>query len=376
MSLCRAGGVRVAFVAMACLALLACSSTDKPTPTPLEPFTAKLGGGQVWQRNVGAPAANLRVASAEGLVVLSTRDGQVVSFDAATGAERSRVQIGTPLSAGVGSDGRLSAVVTRDNDLVVVDATRELWRKRLRTSVVTPPLVAGERVFVQGVDRVVEAYDGADGRKLWAFSRPSDPLALSQPGLLMALKDTLLVGVGARLVSLDPLLGVVRGDVALAAPRGANEVERLADLVGPAARLGDAVCARAFQAAVACVNAERQTLQWSRPVGGFQGVAADADYVYAADSTDRMTAWRRASGDTVWSSERLRHRGLSAPLVLPNAVLYGDVEGQIHVLSRDKGESLQRWSTDSSGVAAPMVRNGTTVVAVTRSGGVYGFRAD
>ena len=66
-----------------------------------------------------------------------------------------RANAGAPLAAGVGSDGRFAAVVTRDNELVVFEAGNELWRKRLTSRVTTAPLVAGERVFVMGVDRVV-----------------------------------------------------------------------------------------------------------------------------------------------------------------------------------------------------------------------------
>jgi outer membrane protein assembly factor BamB len=352
----------------------ACASYEKPKPTPLEAFTSSLAVRTHWKANVGRLSAVLRPVAVGDVVIVATQDGSVVSLDAATGASRSRVSVGAVLSAGVGSDGRLSAVVTRDNELVVVDATRILWRARLRTTVVTPPLVAGERVFVQGVDRAIEAFDAEDGRKLWRFSRASDPLALSQPGVLIPFKDNLLVGSGTKLLSLDPLLGAVRGEVALASPRGVNEVERLADLVGPAGRQADTVCARAFQSAVACVNADRQTLLWNRPSSGYQGLAVDADFVFGADGSDRLTAWRRSTGDLQWSSDRLRYRELSAPVTLGSVVVFGDGEGHVHFLSRDKGEVRQRLSTDSSGISAPLLRVGQTLVAVTRAGAVYGFR--
>ena len=61
------------------------------------------------------------------------------------------------------------------------------------------PLVAGERVFVVGVDRAVHAFDAIDGRRLWTLARPGDALTLSQPGVLAAYKDTLVVGQGALL---------------------------------------------------------------------------------------------------------------------------------------------------------------------------------
>ncbi|MEO8298473.1 MAG: outer membrane protein assembly factor BamB [Burkholderiales bacterium] len=355
--------------------LTACSTTDKPKPTPLEALQPTVQVQQVWRHSMGQPVAGLRMVALPDRVVLAAEDGTVLMLDAATGAERLRAKVSGGLSAGVGSDGRFVAVVTRDNELVVLEGATERWRARLNARVVTPPLVAGERVFVQGTDRVVEAFDAIDGRKLWTLNRSSDPLALAQPGLLVAYKDTLLAGVGPKLVGVEPLLGTVRSEGSMATPRGTNEVERLADLVGPAARQGDVMCARAFQSAVTCVNVERGNLLWSRNVGGYQGVAADADYVFAADASDRISAWRMASGDVAWTSERLRYRGLSAPLVVGSMVLWGDAEGYVHFLSRDKGDTLQRLPTDGSAIAAPLVRVGATVVVVTRSGGVFAFRA-
>lgn len=57
--------------------------------------------------------------------------GQVLSLDARTGKVFWRANVQEPLSAGVGGDGRLSAVVTRSNSLVVLEAGKEKWRVRL-----------------------------------------------------------------------------------------------------------------------------------------------------------------------------------------------------------------------------------------------------
>lgn len=371
----RTWGWLGAGLGLALLGLAGCSA-DKPPPTPLEAYTPRIAGKQVWERSLGTPAPHLSVAVVEGRFVLASRGGDILTLDATTGAERSRVSVRGRIQAGVGADSRFAAVVTDANELVVADATQERWRVTLPSPVVTAPLVAGGRVFIQAVDRSVSAFDVLDGRKLWTYARPADPLALSQPGVLLPYKDTLLVGVGSRLVGLDPLQGTVRSDSLVASPRGTNEVERLADLVGPAGRVAETVCARAFQVAVTCLNAERASLLWSRNQGGFQGIAVDTEQVYSADSSDRISVWKRANGDLAWTTERLRHRGLSAPLAAGSTVIFGDVEGWLHFLGRDKGETLLRLRTDGSPIVAPLVRSQITVLAVTRKGGVFAFRPE
>lgn len=372
MTACR----RAAALVLAAL-LAACSSgPEKPKPKPLEPVTASIAGRQVWTQRFEAVGFPLAVAVNAGVFTLAGSDGTVAAIQADGGREVWRANVGAKLSAGVGSDGRFAAVVTRENDLVVLDAGKPGWRKALGTRVTTAPLVAGERVFVLGVDRTVQAFDALDGRRLWVLRRPGDPLTLAQPGLLMAYKDTLVAGQGPRIAGIDPLRGAIRWEVAIGSPRGTNEVERLADMVAPAVRLGDTICARSFQAAVGCINAERGALTWSKNAGGTEGIAADAEMLVGADASDRIAAWRSTSGEAAWTSEKLMHRGLSAPLSVGPTVVFGDAEGYVHWLSRDKGETVLRLPTDSSGVATAPVLSGTTMLVVTRNGGLYAFRPE
>jgi outer membrane protein assembly factor BamB len=371
-------GLRSAGGLAAVLALLVASgcSSDKPKPKPLEVLTPAIAGRQVWSQRIDSVNFPLAVAVRDGVFTVASGDGSVTALQADNGRQLWRASVGNRIAAGVGSDGRFAAVVTRDGELVVLDAGKAAWHKPLGTKVTTAPLVAGERVFVLGIDRSVHAFDVLDGRKLWTVQRPGDPLTLAQPGVLAAFKNTLVVGQGPRLAGLDPLSGNVRWEVPVASPRGANEVERLADLVGPLTRIGNSLCARAFQSAVGCVDGERGTLQWTKNTGGNDAIGGDDEVVVGADASDRLTAWRTGTGEVLWSSEKLLYRGLGAPLVAGKTVVFGDAEGMVHWLSRDKGESLLRLPTDGSGVAAPPVVAGTTMLVVTRNGGLYAFRPE
>ncbi|AKJ28983.1 outer membrane protein assembly factor BamB [Caldimonas brevitalea] len=357
--------------------LSACSSgPDKPKPTPLEmPAPAVVRLQPLWNQRIGDVRMPLRPAVSAEVVTLASSDGTVVAMQLESGRELWRAQLSTPLSVGVGSDGRFAAVVTRGNELVVLEAGKVLWRQPLKTRVYTAPLVAGERVFVYAADRSVLAFDAATGGRLWTQQRPGDPLMLSQPGVLLAVRDTLVVGQGPRLAGLDPLRGTVRWEVPIATPRGTNEVERLADLVGPAGRSADVVCARAFQSAVGCADALGGQLLWSKTSSGAVGVATDGRQAYGVDGTDRVTAYTQGNGDVVWTSERLRFRGLTAPVVSGRSVIVGDAEGYVHLLAVGDGVLQGRVATDGSAIVGGPVVAGSTVLVVSRNGGVFAFRA-
>jgi outer membrane protein assembly factor BamB len=346
---------------------------EKPKPAELPPNAALIAVRPAWTARVGEANLQLTVNVSGGTITAASSDGTVAAIDAATGRDIWRASAGGPIAAGVGSDGKLAAVVTRANELVALSGGKEAWRQKLPAVAYTAPFVAGARVFVLTADRAVSAFDGQTGRKLWTQQRPGEPLVLRHAGVILAVGDTLVVGLSGRMVGLDPLTGAVRWEVPLASPRGINDVERLVDRVGSVSRVGDSVCARAFQASVGCVNASRGVALWTKPANGTEGVHGDDRLVFGTEADGKVIAWKRENGERAWVSDRLQYRGLTAPLALGRSVVIGDSTGLVHMLSREDGTPLNRLTTDGSPVAAAPVLAGNTLVVVTRNGGIYGF---
>jgi len=352
------------------------SSSTAPKIAPLETLDGKVAGKVVWQARTDDVLFPLAMVVRGEQLVTATSSGQVSAFSAANGQLQWRNDLHDKLAAGVGSDGRYAAVVTRNNELVAMDGAKTLWRKSLAVPVVTAPLVAGERVFVLTVDREVLAFDVIDGRKLWDLRRPGDALTLLESGVIGAYKDTLVVGQGARMAGVDPLRGTLRWEANVATPRGTNEVERLADLVAPLMRADEMLCARSFQAAVGCVNAERGSTTWTRNVGGLAGLGGNKELVVGGDASDRLTAWKTSNGDVLWTAEQFLNRKLSAPAVLNHHVVVADGEGMVHFLSDKTGKTEWRVATDGSAIMAAPVVVGDKVVVATRNGGVFAIHID
>ena len=365
------------FLAMVLVALLAaCASTDRPKPAPLAANVPLLGVRAAWTAALGPVDFALDVRVVDGRAYLASTSGTVVALDAQTGADVWRVSLDAPLSAGVGSDGRYSAVVTRVNELVVLDGAKVLWRQKLKALTLTAPLVAGGRVFAFSSDRSVSAFDVASGQKLWQQQKPGEALVLGQAGLLTAVGDTLVVGFGSRVTGLNPLNGSTRWETSVVNARGTNEVERLSDVVAGFSREGSQLCVRAFQYAVACIDAGTGRMQWTKPANGSNGVTGDGKMVYGADSDGRLTAWSRNDGEKAWTLDRYRFRMMSAPLVAGRSLIVGDDSGNLHFLSKEDGAPLNRIVTDDSGLSVAPVLAGKTLLVVSRRGSVYAFRPE
>ena len=368
--------VRHGAVATAVVLLAACSSgAKKPQPAPLEPVVPLVEARLVWTQSIGQVDALLTPALRDGQLALANAAGEVSVLDGETGRLRWRAAAGAPMAAGVGFDGRRVALVTRDAELVVLTEAGVAWRQRLSARVFTAPLVAGERVFVLAGDRSVSAFDARNGARLWQqTSRGTEPLVLQERGVLTAVGNTLVAGIGGRMVGLDPDDGRIRWDVVLGRTRGATEVERLVDLVGRTGRDGDVLCARAFQVSIGCVDAAEGRLLWTQAADGATGVQADPERVYGTEANGRVIALARRDGARQWVNERLLHRGLTAPLAIGRSLAIGDAQGYVHLLARADGALLNRLTTDGSAIVEGPLAVGNTLIAVTRNGGVFAWR--
>lgn len=367
---------RVLLTAVA-LALSACASgPDQPKPLDLGPNPALLGVRQSWSAQIGPVDFSMQPKVVGQTIALVSSTGRVAALDARSGQQLWAVEVGSPVSAGVGFDGRFAALVTRTNELVVIEDSKISWRSRVGAQVLTAPLVAGDRVFVLGADRSLAAYDAKTGRKLWLTQRPGEPLVLRQAGVLTAVGNTLVVGSAGHLLGVDPLNGNVIWDAALATPRGTNDIERLVDVVSGFVRSADIVCVRAFQSVVSCVDTKRGTVVWKKPSVGSVGLAGDGESVFGVDETGQLVAMRQSDGEQRWLVDRLRYRQLSAPLALGRSVVVGDESGLVHLISRADGSALTRLSTDGSAISIAPVEASGTLVVVTRKGGVFGFQPE
>jgi outer membrane protein assembly factor BamB len=354
----------------------ACAGPERPKPVDLGPNVPLIGIKLAWAAHLGPVDFPLQMLAAGDSVFVAGSEGVVAQINATSGKDVWRVALGTQLTAGVGTDGRYSAVVSKANQLIVISEGREIWRQKLGALTLTAPLVAGDRVFVLSADRTVYAFDAASGRKLWQQQRNGDSLVLGQSGLLLAVGDALVIGQGGRLVGLNPLNGVLRWEAPIATSRGTNEVERLVDLVAGYSRDRSTVCVRAFQSAIGCVDVGQGRVLWTKPASGSTGVHGDESAIFATESDGRLVSSRRTDGERLWVSELLKYRSLTSPLLLGKSVVVGDNEGMLHFLSRQDGSPLNRIATDGSPVVSSPVLTGQTVIAVTKRGGIFGFRPE
>jgi outer membrane protein assembly factor BamB len=180
---------------------------------------------------------------------------------------------------------------------------------------------------------------------------------------------------GGRLLALDMNTGIVGWDATVANPKGATELERIADVTSRPLVDGQQVCAVAYQGRVACFDITRGSLNWSRDVSSLAGLAGDDKYVYVTDDKGAVQALDRSTGASVWKQDLLAARKITGPVVLGELVGVVDVEGYLHLLATANGAYVGRMATDGTAPTSQPVQFGTSALWQSEGGNLYAVSA-
>jgi outer membrane protein assembly factor BamB len=160
---------------------------------------------------------------------------------------------------------------------------------------------------------------------------------------------------GGRLAGLDVTNGIVGWEATVAVPKGATEIERIADITSAPLVDGRNVCATAFQGRTVCFDALRGTSVWSRDIASYAGMAQDAKNFYVTDDAGAVQALDKTTGASLWKQDVLKDRRIGGPQLIGDYVGVVDVQGYLHLLATADGAYAGRIATDGSAAAAQPV---------------------
>jgi len=345
-------------------------------PAPLEPIANPMAVRTLWTADVGGADRDVFSPAVEDRGVFAAgADGTVARFDESSGKRIWRVDLDTRLSGGVGSDGVLVAVGTGEGEVIVLEATGQLrWKARVSSEVLAAPEIAGDLVVVRSADSRVFGFDARDGRRRWVYQRATPSLAVRSPaGIVLRARYVFAGFPGGKLVALAQSNGGLRWEGTVSLPHGTTELERMSDVTG-LPWVGDGqTCAAAHQGRAACFDLRNGSMLWARPLSSSAGLAVSDRFVFVSEDSGAVVALARSGGTSLWRQDKLKNRKLSAPLVLGNYVIVGDLEGYVHILAAETGAFVGRVKTDGSPIVTPPVRiTGGFLVQTTR-GGLFAF---
>jgi outer membrane protein assembly factor BamB len=321
---------------------------DSKKPGPLPELKPSATASISWQAQIGAAGPGFSPIVLTDAIYAAAIDGTVIRLDPADGRTIWRADAGQKLSAGVGADTTLVVVGTDKGDVIAFFPDgKPSWKAKVSTEVVAPPRVADGVVVVFTGDGSIHALNAADGSRKWVSQRATPALivrnfaggAISRGGLFLGT-------AGGHLLAVDLPTGIIGWDGTVANPKGATELERIADVTSRPLVMDKDVCAVAYQGRVACFDIGRGTLQWSRDISSLTNMATDNRNIYLTDDKGAVQALDRATGASVWKQDLLAKRKIGGPQMVGDFVGVVDVEGYLHLLSATNGAYVGRLATN------------------------------
>lgn len=375
---------RSLIVASLALALAGCSTVGgwfgagpvRAKPAELVEFKPSVNLVEAWKADTGESRAYLFSPQLAGDDLAAAGGSRVVRIAIPTGNTVWRIDTGVKLSAGAGEGQGLVLAGGSKGELLALDwvTGQTRWKAALSSEVTGRLLVVSDTVIARTGDGRVHGLAVADGSRRWLYTRNLPPLSLRGSGGMVVQDEVLYAGFpGGKLVALNAANGAQLWEATVALPRGATELERVADVMGNPVADGREVCAVAYQGRVACFDRRNGELLWARDTSSNSGLAMDERNVYVTDDKDAVTAYDKSSGRPGWRQDKLARREVTAPLALGAWVAVADGEGYVHLLSADDGSFVARAKVDS-GVRAAPVDIGPGFAVQTAKGSVVAFR--
>lgn len=347
-------GLRLAVISGFTCVLSACSIFGGDKDEELEPLELvdieqTLDVRKLWSEKLGEGTESLRIGlnpSGDGnRIYAASYDGNVSAFNPENGDRVWQTELELNLSAGPGVGEGIVVVAGYDGDLVALDADdgSEQWRINIVSETLAKPAIADSSVVVYSIDGRLRVYSASDGRELWSLAR--DVPALTQRGSSSPIitGNTVIAGSdNGRLLAVDLDDGIIEWEAVLTPVSGRSDLDRLADIDGDMAIVGQDIYAVGYNGRLASLAAESGQLLWTREISSPSGVAVDWNNVYTVGDGGEVLALLRRNGDDVWRQESLLRREPTRPVAFNTAVVVGDFEGYVHFFNNFDGRPVAR----------------------------------
>ncbi len=384
--------VQFALVIVASMLLSACGTVktffDKDevelaAPTPLVTFEAEFSPSVVWTTNGGKGAADsysdFGVWLQGELIISADYRGRIQAFNAQTGRGVWSQNVGAALASGAGGGtDELVLVGSQEGDVFALEQSSGAirWQQTLNAEILSPPQSADGIVVVRTADGQVTGLDTSDGGVLWRYKREVPLLSLRGSGAPVIADGQVITGyANGRLVSISLYDGSEQWEKRIAVPRGRSELERLVDIDAvPVVRDGR-VYVVAHNGRVASLSLYDGVAIWGKKMSSRTGLDAVPDEaVFVSDVDDVVWGLEDVSGETLWQQTRLSHRAITAPAVLSETVLVGDLEGYVHWMSRYDGHFVSRKQISKHAIRSKPLVNGDLVYITSSDGRITALR--
>lgn len=370
--------------AMTAMALLSgCSGSVKPDPAP-KPLarineTVRLQG--LWSHGIGSLGrADYPIAPAldNGILYAANAKGILQAFQADNGKQLWEQTLKVPVSSPITADAGQLYLATRKGEVLALDASNGTlrWRAQVASEVLTAPQVNSQQVLVQSGDGTLTALDRLTGHVLWVYASSQPTLTLRSQSTPRTVDPVTFSGfANGRLALFANTDGHMLWDMRLAVPRGASEIDQLTDVSGqPVLTVDGRLFATSYHGQVVSLNVRTGEMLWSRELSSFRSPVYANGTLYIVDERSHLNALDADTGNVLWTQDQLEGRNLTAPLVVGQQLVVGDLDGYLHIINASSGAIDGRRKAGGNGVTVTPLSDGEYVYVMTQDGHIIAYQ--
>ncbi|MBA4142188.1 MAG: outer membrane protein assembly factor BamB [Nitrosospira sp.] len=331
----------------------------------------------LWRNSIEeSSAAAFSPVLEHGSVYAASMSGHLMRLNPESGQESGTIDTKRQLSGGIGTGEGMLLVGTFKGEVLAFDAGngKLLWTAQVSSEVLSSPRAASGMVVVRTGDGRIFGLEADSGKRKWIYQGATPSLTVRSFAGVLISDDTVYAGFpGGKLVVMNLDSGRAGWEAVVARPRGATELERIADITSLPAMDEQQICAAAHQGRVACFEIDTGNQIWTREISSNAGLAMDNHYVYISESQGSVAAYDKKDGTPIWKQELLNGMNLSPPLIQETGIAVGDSQGYVNLVRSDNGAIVARSATDGSAIVTRPISLPNGFVVQTRKGGIYAF---
>ena len=339
-------------------------------PAELIDFIETVEVDRDWKTSVGKSHEGLGVgllpASDGEVVYAASFNGNVVALNLSNGRKVWDRSFDLSFTAGPTYKDGILILGTNNGELINIDSMTGnlLWETSVSSEILAPAAIRNNQIFVRSVDGNLSAYAAEDGSLLWIANHKVPRLSLRGTSSPATFANAVISGFDdGKVTAYDLIDGALLWETMLTPPGGRTEIEKVIDIDAPIVVVGNELYAGSYQGALAALALESGDIIWLTEASIYSGMAVSDDAVFVSQADGTVMALSRFTGREIWKKENLLNRYPTAPAIVGNSIVIGDLEGYLHWLNKESGETQQRISIGSDKISsAPIVVDDTVLV--------------
>ncbi len=375
--------MHVAVIAVMATAVVGCNRGIKPVvndPVKLVQIAQPISVLQpVFSTDVGSKKASskdpldLQVGYANSQIVTASRGGDLIGFDNA-GQRLWSVNVGDQITGGVALDAlsQTAIISTRGGQVMAFDSATgaKRWQTQLSGSVLTPALISNNRVVLSANDGFLHGLSLQNGQSVWQFATqvPAISIRGSAAPTLLDAKTALLPTADGRLHAVTIDNGLPQWSRRVGVGAGSSEVERMSDVDGMPIVDKNQLFAISYSGQLLGIDLASRQVLFVNELASLKSLAVNNQQVIATSLDGKVVAYNRSNGEVLWESEELAYRHLTNPVMIGNYIAVGDFDGVVHLFDPASGKIVSRVQT--KGALSSLQVQGSRLLTQSTSGQV------